>query len=231
MPACAAWRTACPARAAAPACEGVSQSSWPYCFTGSHPKGSYTPHSSAAAPVAAPSTLKNREILPVFAFPAVARPALRQSSSRGGSWFGRMPGAPVSLDQAECVYGRGRFNCSDSQPLVSGGSGISRRFASILMRSRNPSGGRSEMVWVDGLRFGSRALAACVQSTYSVQSCISQKVRSAISLLNDGTTLFKRGALRWPSGVLQCFALCVVTDNPLLAVHVSSRDHPNQGSG
>src|ERR1700735_910704 len=55
------------------------------------------------------------------------------------------------------------------------------------MRSSSPTGNRSEIEVVEGLRLGKRTHWAFCQSTYSVESCVSQKTRSAASVLKSGT--------------------------------------------
>lgn len=62
--------------------------------------------------------------------------------------------------------------------------GTSLLFANNLISSSKGCGKRSEIVFVEGLRFGKTARLAFDQSTYSVESCLAQNTRSASSLLN-----------------------------------------------
>src|SRR6202051_4081402 len=83
--------------------------------------------------------------------------------------------------------------------------------AAVLIKSRRCCGSRSEIVWVDGFKFGSTVGCAFFQSKYPVESFFSQNARSAASLANLGV-------------VLSRFLI-----NPaFLPMHVSSRNHPNE---
>src|ERR1700722_10140001 len=57
------------------------------------------------------------------------------------------------------------------------------------MESRRCCGSRSEIVWVDGFRFGSTVSWAFFQSKYAVESFFSQNALSAASLANLGMAL------------------------------------------
>src|SRR5690554_5102699 len=89
---------------------------------------------------------------------------------------------------------------------------MSRLFASILIRSRRDSGSLREMVLVEGFRFGNCARLACFQSTYSVESWLSQKARSSLSFLNSG------------------IFLALLINLPLLTVHITGGNHSDQTS-
>ena len=52
--------------------------------------------------------------------------------------------------------------------------GISLLRASILIRSKRISGRRSEMVFVEGFKWGQAAGSALLQSRYALESCASQ---------------------------------------------------------
>src|SRR5574337_1196793 len=68
------------------------------------------------------------------------------------------------------------------------------------------------MVWVEGLRLGSTARRAWLQSTYSVLSWVSQYSRSSASLAKAGTGLS-----------------FLLIDGSLLAVHVPGGNDPDHG--
>jgi hypothetical protein len=70
----------------------------------------------------------------------------------------------VEEDVNPAVLADREFTCSASQALIRDWYGVSRLFASTLIRSSSASGSRREIVCVDGLRFGSRTEAARLQS-------------------------------------------------------------------
>lgn len=88
---------------------------------------------------------------------------------------------------------------------------MSRLLASTLMRSSKASGNLREMVVVDGFKLGSTACFALLQSTKSVESCVSQKARSSASVLKVGI-----------------LDLTVLIDISLFSVHIPGGDNPNQ---
>src|SRR5262245_5049730 len=88
---------------------------------------------------------------------------------------------------------------------------MSRLLAAILIRSRTEVGTRNEMVVVDDFRFGRRTRSAFDQSRYSVESCVSQKCRSASSLSKSGIGLS-----------------FVLISSLFPGVHVAHRYRPNQ---
>ena len=79
------------------------------------------------------------------------------------------------------------------------------------MLSRSISGRRSEIVLVEGFKFGIATRVAFAQSTYSLESFFYQKPRSSASVLNFGVALL---------GLLINF--------PLFTVHISGRDHADE---
>src|SRR5437870_12706907 len=81
-----------------------------------------------------------------------------------------------------------------SQTLIRDWYGTSRRFASTLIRSSRSTGKRREIDLVVGFRLGNRTGLACDQSTYSVESWVSQNLRSAASERNLGI-VFRRLAI------------------------------------
>src|SRR5437660_6498179 len=78
------------------------------------------------------------------------------------------------------------------------------------MRSKSISGKRNEIAFVDGLRLGSRTRSALLQSTYSVESWLSQNCRSSASSRNCGSDL--------------TFLLIAASFPPM---HRARRDDPN----
>src|SRR5205823_3007175 len=87
-----------------------------------------------------------------------------------------------------------------------------RLLASTLMRSSMCRGKRNEIDCVEGLRLANTVRLAFDQSTYSVESCVSQKLRSSSSEANFGMGLS-----------------FLLIDRPLLFVHVTRGDHADSG--
>ena len=102
---------------------------------------------------------------------------------------------------------------SESQILINDWYGTSRLLASTLIRSRSESGNRIEIACVEDFRLGNRDWTAFDQSTYSVESWVSQNFRSSFSDLNLGMGLsfgFINFSLLW--------------------MHISGGYHPNFSS-
>src|ERR1700759_4770322 len=69
-----------------------------------------------------------------------------------------------------------------------------------------------EIAVVDGFRLGRRTRSALLQSTYSVESCVSQNFRSSASVL-------KRG-----------IGLALLIEPSFLSIHVACGNHPDQSA-
>lgn len=93
---------------------------------------------------------------------------------------------------------------------------MSRRFASILILSNRPSGRRNEIVCVEGFRLGKRTGSARPQSTYAVDSCVSQNSRSSASVLNSETPFLGRTASGPPSEIPRFLEVCAVINDSLI---------------
>src|SRR5674476_1177605 len=78
-----------------------------------------------------------------------------------------------------------------------------------------PWGKRSEIVAVDGLRFGKTTRFAFDQSKYSVESAVDQNARSSSSERKTGISLTR-------------FGRDVVIGGSLLAAHRAGRDHADE---
>lgn len=78
---------------------------------------------------------------------------------------------------------------------------------------------------------GRRTGSAWLQSTYAVDSCVSQNSRSSASVLNTGTPFLGRIAPGPPSEIPRFLEVCAVINHSLFAMHISRRNHPNPGSG
>ncbi len=74
-----------------------------------------------------------------------------------------------------------------------------RLFAAILIRSSRAFGSLSEIEVEDGFSRGRRTRSAWLQSTWSAESCVSQKARSSASVRKVGTG----------------FGILVMADSPL----------------
>ena len=90
---------------------------------------------------------------------------------------------------------------------------MSRLFASILMRSSKISGSLSDIDFVDGFNLGKRVGRASFQSTWSLESWLSQNARSSASDRNSGV-----------------FLVLLINDS-LLSVHVARGNYAYPGIG
>ena len=102
--------------------------------------------------------------------------------------------------------GAGRVPCSAAtrsarKTLSSDWYGTSRRFARAFRSASSGAGSRSEIVMVEGFRFGNAATRPRAQSTYSAVSWLCQNSRSSASLEKAGTG-FLSGLFRLRAGIL-----------------------------
>lgn len=109
---------------------------------------------------------------------ASARPSGRGTSSsdpflpRHGRAL--VTAASASWPRSPDAFAHPASTFSASHALISDWYGTSRLFAATLIRSRRLTGIRSEIAVVDGFRFGRRTRSARLQSTWSVESWLSQ---------------------------------------------------------
>ena len=105
------------------------------------------------------------------------------------------------------------------------------RSPSLFMHPSRPSGPLNEIDGRYGSRFGNRTSSARLQSTYAVDSCVSQNARSSASVLNAGTRVLGRTAPGPPSGVPRFLEIrAVVINDSRFALQVSLRNNSNPSS-